>query len=64
MKLATTIIDKEKNVPNSSGTVFHDGFKFHRKYKGKSSTTYWCCNNRDKVANVPQKSRLIFWKSF
>ena len=61
MKLDTTIIDKENNVPNSSGTVFHDGFKFHRKYKGKKSTTYWCCNNRDKSSECTAKIKVDFY---
>ena len=61
MKLATTNIDKENNVPNSSGTVYHDGFKFHRKYKGKRSTTYWYCNNRDKSSNCSAKIKVDFF---
>ena len=64
MQYINLIIDKENNVPNSSGTVFHDGFKFHRKYKGKSSTTYWCCNNRDKSSECSAKIKVDFFSKF
>ena len=39
--------DSTKNSQYNGG-IHHDGFKFHCKYIGKSSCTYWCANNRSK----------------
>ena len=31
-----------------NGSIFHNGFRFHRKYVGKKSCTFWCAHNRSR----------------
>ena len=52
---------KEKHPNNQTkynGSIFHDGLKFHRKYAGKKSCTYWCANNRSKESLCSAKIKL------
>ena len=34
------------------------GSSTHRKYKGKKSSTYWCCNNRDRNSLCSSKIKV------
>jgi len=43
---------------NYNGSVHHEGFKFHRKYKGKKCCTYWCANNRSKDSLCTAKIKV------
>ena len=50
--------NKENHESEFNGTVFHEGFKFHRKYIGKKVATYWCCNNREKSSACKAKIKV------
>ena len=44
---ATTILVKPSTNEDSTynGSIFHNGFRFHRKYVGKKSCTFWYAHN-------------------
>ena len=53
------LTDKINNNQNHyNGSIFHDGLKFHRKYIGKKSCTYWCANNRSKDSICTAKIKI------
>ena len=41
-----------------NGSIFHEGFKFHRKYIGKKTCSYLCANNRNKESVCTAKIKL------
>lgn len=41
-----------------NGSIFHEGFKFHRKYVGKNSSTYWCAHNRNRDSDCQAKIKM------
>ena len=52
--------NQKSSVSNTqyNGSIHHDGFKFHRKYIGKNSCTYWCANNRSKDSLCSAKIKI------
>ena len=50
--------NKENDSTAFDGTIYHEGFKFHRKYVGKKSATYWCCHNRFKSSECLAKIKI------
>ena len=54
--MLTNITNTPKTYYN--GSVHHEGFKFHRKYKGKKCCTYWCANNRSKDSLCSAKIKV------
>ena len=50
--------NKENVAPDFNGTIYHEGFKFHRKYVGKKVATYWCCHNREKSSDCKIKIKI------
>ena len=46
------------NKHHYDGTIFHDGFKFHRKYIGKQTCCYWCASNRNKESLCTAKIKM------
>ena len=54
--MLTDITNKKDTTYN--GSVHHEGFKFHRKYVGKKSCTYWCANNRCSESLCTAKIKL------
>ena len=50
--------NKENENTAFNGTIYHEGFKFHRKYVGKKIATYWCCHNRVKISNCTAKIKI------
>ena len=53
------LTDKINNNQNHyNGSIFHDGLKFHLKYIGKKSCTYWCANNRSKDSICTAKIKI------
>ena len=49
--------DSAKNS-KYNGSIHHNGFKFHRKYIGKSSCTYWRANNCSKESLCTAKIKI------
>ena len=39
-------------------STYYEGFKFHRKYVGKSFISYWCCNNRGGHSECSAKLKM------
>ena len=50
--------NKENDSTAFNGTIYHEGFKFHRKYVGKKSATYCCCHNRFKSCECSAKIKI------
>ena len=50
--------NKENEPSGFNGTIYHEGFKFHRKYIGKKIATYWCCHNREKNSDCKAKIQI------
>ena len=50
--------NKENQDAGFNGTIYHEGFKFHRKYVGKKNATYWCCHNRVKNSDCNAKLKI------
>ena len=50
--------NKENNCTAFNGTIYHEGFKFHRKYVGKKIATYWCCHNCFKSSDCSAKIKI------
>ena len=41
-----------------NGSMFHNGFRFHRKYVGKKSCTFWCAHNRSRDSPCTYKIKV------
>ena len=41
-----------------NGSIFHNGFRFHRKYVGKKSCTFWCAHNRSRDSPCTFKIKI------
>ena len=54
--MLTNFTNKQETTYN--GSVHHEGFKFHQKYIGKKSCTYWCANNRCSESSCTAKIKL------
>ena len=54
----TNLHSKDSQNTNYNGSIHHEGFKFHRKYIGKKSCTYWCANNRSKDSPCSAKIKV------
>ena len=50
--------NKENENAGFNGTIYHEGFKFHRKYIGKKIATYWCCQNLEKNSKYQVKIKI------
>ena len=50
----------ENEKEKTTGVIFNDGFKFHRKYQGKGHFLYYCCNARSKLSPCQAKIKVCF----
>ena len=41
-----------------NGSIFHNGFRFHCKYVGKKSCTFWCAHNRSRDSPCTFKIKI------
>ena len=51
--------NKENENAGFNGTIYHEGFKFHRKYVGKKLRLIGVATIAKKVVNVKLNTRLI-----
>ena len=51
--------NKENENDGFNGTIYHEGFKFHRKYVGKKLRLIGVATIAKKVVNVKLNTRLI-----
>ena len=60
---AATFCDKENNVSFDTNTkiIHHKGFKFNKKWEGKTATTYWCANCKSSKSKCSSKIKLDFF---
>ena len=54
--LVTTLSNDDSTY---NGSIFHNGFCFHRKYLGKKSCTFWCAHNHSRDSPCTFKIKII-----
>ena len=50
--------NKENESTAFNGTIYHECFKFHRKYVRKKIASYWCCHNHVKSNDCTAKIKI------